>query len=117
MIDEKYRGTDVYTLFKYFRFSIIDLKKTDMKRIAEEEGFIEILNLTWFCHHPLPNGKPCGVCKPCIIVMNEDMAYRMPLQSRVRYQLRWIFSREQFKLTFPKLYGLLRNLKYFGRHQ
>jgi len=112
MIDEKYRDTDVYNLFKYFKFSIIDLKKQDMKMIAEKEGFIQIMDHTWFCHSPISNGKPCGVCKPCIIAIHEGMAYRMPLQSMIRYHLRWLLSLEQFKRTFPLLYSFLKKIKY-----
>jgi len=111
MIDEKYKGTDVYNLFKYFKFSIIDLKKRDMKAIAEKERFIHIMGHTWFCHSPISNGKPCGVCKPCIIAIHEGMAYRMPLQSMIRYHLRWLLSLEQFKRTFPGLYHFLKKIK------
>jgi len=105
------KGTDEYTLFKNFHFPIIDIYKYDMIRISKESGFFDILEKTWFCHNPLPNGKPCGVCTPCTQIVKEDMTFRLPLHSRVRYHFRLFLSKKQLKQCCPKFYYILRSIK------
>ena len=105
------KGKDAYTLFEHFTFPIIDTYKSDMIRISKGSGFFDILEKTWFCHNPLSNGKPCGVCTPCTQVVKEDMSFRLPLHSRVRYHFRLVLSKEQLKQYCPKLYYILRGLK------
>jgi hypothetical protein len=51
-------------LFTYFRFPTIHLTKGDIRVISEEQGFMDIMKLTWFCHDP-QKGLPCGRCRPC----------------------------------------------------
>src|SRR5690606_8351369 len=37
-------------IFANFRFPLLNLTKTEMRRVSEAEGFQEIMALTWFCH-------------------------------------------------------------------
>jgi len=61
-------------MFKYFRFPITHLTKADMRKISEEEGFLDIMKLTWFCHFP-KNGLPCGKCRPCLMAPASGLEY------------------------------------------
>lgn len=93
------------SIFSYFSFPLLELAKTQMRRIAQEHGFLEILELSWFCHSPR-NGQPCGVCNPCIYTVKEGMGYRLPLSSMMSYRTRFLrkISRIPAK-AFRKLVG------------
>lgn len=58
----KYQPLDV---FKKFRFPIVHLTKNDMKQIAENNGYINILKMTWSCWYPNKDGRGCGKCDMC----------------------------------------------------
>ncbi len=110
-IDHEHKGTNVYTVFKYFSLSSTYLSKIEIQKIAKKHGFLHILNSSWFCHKPMKNGKPCGVCKPCTVIMKTGMSYRMPVLSQVRYYFRIFISKKQFRMKFSKLWGKLKHLK------
>jgi hypothetical protein len=62
-------------IFTYFRYPLmLRLTKADMRAIAEEHGFIDIMKLTWFCHYP-KNGLPCGHCRPCSLAHHTGFEY------------------------------------------
>jgi hypothetical protein len=63
---------------------VFDMTKRDMQRAARERGFAELMELTWFCHVPTPDGRPCGRCNPCRYTMDEGLARRVPLGTRLR---------------------------------
>ena len=69
-------------LFRPFAFPLMGWRKLDMQRAAEKGGFADLLELTWFCHEPRW-GRACGLCRPCQQALEEDLARRMPLLSRV----------------------------------
>lgn len=71
-------------LFKYFRFPIYHLSKLDTRRLSVENGFIDIMKKTWFCHSPI-NQKPCGVCNPCCMTIEEGLGHRIPLSGQLRH--------------------------------
>lgn len=70
-----------------FRFPILMLTKLDMERRAREQGFADILDLSWFCFHPDSKGRPCGYCNPCRHTIDEGMGRRVPWQGHVRRAL------------------------------
>ncbi len=111
-ISRKFKGTDVFEVFNRFRFPLIQLTKLDMQRIAREEGFIDYLMDTWFCHNPRKNGKPCGVCNPCIGVITGGLRSRLPIISRLRYHLRAYITKKHFKKKFPTIYSFGVNIKH-----
>jgi len=84
-IGRQFSDCDLFAVFKYFRFPVFDVTKPDMERISHERGFDQLLELSWFCHAPRPNGSPCGVCTPCTCVMEQGMSRRVPRLSRARY--------------------------------
>ena len=110
VMDEKYSGLDIFHIFQYFRFPLRELDKVEMEIISKERGFYNIMEYTWFCHRPLKNNTPCGVCTPCTLTVKEGMAHRLPLSSMIRYYLRVILSREQFKDYFPRVYRFIKNI-------
>jgi hypothetical protein len=61
-------------MFKYFRFPIAHLTKGDMRIISEEQGFLDIMKLTWFCQRPV-KGQPCGKCRPCLMAPSSGLEY------------------------------------------
>lgn len=64
-------------LFRYFKFVNMFLSKTDMGHVAKKEGFLDIMNVTWFCHRPRKGLKPCGTCSPCLIAIREGMRHKL----------------------------------------
>jgi hypothetical protein len=80
-MDLRSSGKDEYALFRYFSFPILGLTKPEMADIARATGFDDIMRITWFCHNPR-NGKPCGVCNPCLYTIEEGLAWRIPLTRR-----------------------------------
>ena len=77
-------GDDDLRIFERFRFPVFDKTKRDMERAARERGFAGLMELTWFCHVPAPDGLPCGRCNPCRYTMDEGLARRIPLRTRLR---------------------------------
>ena len=71
-------------IFRYFRFPIFDVTKRDMQRDARRHGFADVMELTWFCHIPTADGRPCGRCNPCRYTIEEGLARRIPLRTRLR---------------------------------
>jgi hypothetical protein len=87
-VDDRFRESDEYGLFQFFRFPTYDLAKRDMGRIAKQEAFGDLLELTWFCLQPRNGSVPCGVCHPCLFTAEEGLGRRIPLVNRMRYHLR-----------------------------
>ena len=81
--------TCISDVFGKIIFPVIKLTKQDEERIARENGWMDIMELTWFCHTPI-NGEPCGLCGPCDDAMNTGMEWRMPKSSQRRYKYRKI---------------------------
>lgn len=81
----------VYCLLGNLILPVIRYTKTDEERIARENGWMDIMNMSWFCHSPI-NGKPCGLCGPCDDAMNTGMEWRMPVEAKIRYRCRLIWK-------------------------
>jgi hypothetical protein len=75
-------------LFERFRFPVFDMTKRAMQRAAREAGFDQVMELTWFCHVPTADGRPCGKCNPCRYTIEEGLGRRVPLHGRLRYHKR-----------------------------
>lgn len=75
MVDPKKANFFTRQVFGNMLFPLIDLTKVEMKEIAIKEGFIDIMNQTWFCHNS--DSKPCGKCNPCKQHVKDNMAYRL----------------------------------------
>ena len=79
-----------YIVFENMILQVIKLSKEDEWHIAEEKGWMDIMELSWFCHSPI-NGKPCGLCGPCDDAMNTGMEWRMPKEAKKRYKHRKLY--------------------------
>jgi hypothetical protein len=77
---------DIRTIFKYFSLPLINMTRKDMRNIIEMKNWSDIMDLTWFCHHPIyhpfKKGVPCGVCNPCRITVEEGLGHRIPFTFR-----------------------------------
>ena len=111
-VKNELKGQDEYLFFRNFCFPLTEINKLEMLKKSKENGFFKLMEQTWFCHHPLPSGKPCGVCVPCVGVMKDGMSFRMPLSSKLRYYFRVFLSSEQLKKEYPQIHGLLRRFKH-----
>jgi len=86
-LDTLNSSKELSVLFGRFRFPLLRYTKLDMKKEAEEHGFIDIMNKTWFCHRPV-NNEPCGSCNPCVYTIDEGLAYRLSKAAMRRYKRR-----------------------------
>jgi 7-cyano-7-deazaguanine synthase in queuosine biosynthesis len=73
-------------VFARFEFPILDYTKAQMRDLAKENGFLKILERSWFCHEPI-NGRPCGMCSPCVLAVEEGVGYRLPKTALFRHYL------------------------------
>ena len=74
-------------LFEAFRFPLLPWTKPAMADHAAAHGFTDLMDLTWFCHAPKA-GAPCGLCGPCGYTIDEGLRHRVPVQRRIKRQVR-----------------------------
>lgn len=67
-----------------FSFPVLDRSKVAMLSSAREAGFESLMDLTWFCQMPTPEGDPCGFCNPCQWTIDEGLKHRVPRVRRLR---------------------------------
>lgn len=82
----------IIPVFEMFSFPILKLTKSSMAVIARDAGFLELMNLTHFCHNPRGDGTPCGRCEPCSDAIVQGMAHRIPRLTRLKMRLRPVTS-------------------------
>lgn len=98
-------------IFENLNFPLINFSKLGMKKWCIDNGFISIIEESWFCHSPTRSGKPCGTCSPCIVAVEEGMGYRLPTSAKIRYHFRVIPRLKTFLKNYPKFYTYLYKLK------
>ncbi|MFC0875440.1 hypothetical protein ACE01N_02550 [Saccharicrinis sp. FJH2] len=74
-------------LFIYYLWPLWETSRDDMIFESKRYNFLDILNLSWFCHSPIKN-KACGVCNPCKDVVEYGMNYRLSKRAMFRYHMR-----------------------------
>lgn len=82
-IDQKYAGTDAYTLFGAFSFPVFEISKLEMDEEARQRGWQPLMGMTWFCHRPRKDAQPCGHCNPCLYTIEEGLGWRIPRSQRM----------------------------------
>lgn len=87
VLDIMNSSAELIKVFGCFDFPILEYSKLDMKKDAEENGFINLMNKTWFCHTPIEN-EACGICNPCIYTIEEGLKYRFSAKALRRYNIR-----------------------------
>ena len=80
-------SSDLQKIFRFFTFPLLHLSKTEMQRIAEQRGWMDLMRLTWFCHNPILGKFPCGQCIPCKIALEEGMGWRIPALIQAKNKL------------------------------
>lgn len=81
---------DMHTVFKYFRFPLLDITKGEMREEVANRGRLGIQELAWFCHLPRANDTPCGSCSACRQVLKGGMGYRIPFSQRIQGRFKLI---------------------------
>jgi len=79
-------------VYRPFYLPVIHLSKTDMLRIARENGWLSIMAKTHFCHRPRKGGSPCGKCNPCRIAWEQGMEFRFPLKLRMKRRFKSLIA-------------------------
>jgi hypothetical protein len=101
-VNPRFKETNEYVLFHYFSFPLIGISKVQMARLAEQRGWKRIMRMTWFCHKPTRNMKPCGKCSPCLQAIQEGLGWRITVRSRMVS-----FS---YRLVIRPLKSLMKNI-------
>ncbi len=84
-------------IFSRFRFPVLETTKLEMEEHARRGGFLDLMDRTWFCHTPTPDGRPCGVCNPCIYTVSEGLARRLPADALRRNKARKRLANRAFR--------------------
>ena len=69
---------ELHVIFSHFSFPVFEKTKLEMDAYAHQNDFQDIMEITWFCHKPLLNNKPCGFCRPCQYTRQEGLGRRVP---------------------------------------
>lgn len=80
-------GDALARLFRFFRLPVIHVNKEIMNAEAQARGWGEILDRTWFCHHPVMNRYTCGTCRPCVYMMDWGEGRRLDAVGHLRCHL------------------------------
>lgn len=86
----KNNGSKAAMVFGHLIFPIKNYQKNEEKEIATKNNWMDIMELTWFCHTPI-DGKPCGLCVPCDDIVDEGMEWRLPEEAVQRHKYRRIY--------------------------
>jgi hypothetical protein len=86
---------DAYLIFGAFSFALIDTTRATMVETSRRNGWETLMGLTWFCHRPGSDQRPCGLCNPCINAIDEGFGWRIP---RTRRWLSAIYKRTLWPL-------------------
>jgi hypothetical protein len=90
-------------VFQPFRMPLYGYRKFTMEAIAREQGFLDILELSWFCHLPARDGSPCGYCVPCRFTRRERLGRRIPRRAHLRWLLKSAGVHTPFALRLKRL--------------
>jgi 7-cyano-7-deazaguanine synthase in queuosine biosynthesis len=85
IVDQSVSADHIIKVFGNYHYPILFYNKLEMKREAEELGFIELMNKTWFCHTPI-DGQPCGTCVACAGTIKKGLGYRLGEAALGRYK-------------------------------
>jgi hypothetical protein len=73
---------DAYLVFGAFAFGMIKVSRHEMVDVVKRNGWSKLMGLTWFCHRPVGNQRPCGLCNPCMNAIRDGFGWRIPLGRR-----------------------------------
>ena len=111
VVDKSSSSNSIINLFGNYHLPLLDYSKLRMKEEAEENGFIDLMNKTWFCYFPI-NNKPCGRCNPCNDAIEAGLKYRFAnvalLRNSVRKILEPIYGTFVYR-AINRIYRISRN--------
>lgn len=85
IVNKSVSSKDIIKVFGNYHLPLLAYSKLRIKNEAEENGFIDLMNKTWFCHTPIDN-QPCGLCNPCMATIEEGLDYRFSEVALGRYK-------------------------------
>lgn len=102
------RDTDEYQVFRQFSFPLFDTTKLEMAEVVRARGWSGPMGMTWFCHRPRADRKPCGCCNPCLYAIEQGFGWRIPPRRRALAAV--------YKVTVKPVKQALRNALRHGAH-
>lgn len=93
-VDEENSSSAGKLIFGNFLFpsSLWNMTKNDEIKEMTNFGLYEVVEKTWFCHHPV-FGLPCGHCHPCQDVRKVGMSWRLSYIGYTLGSIRHFFYR------------------------
>lgn len=110
MVDESRSPEHLNKVFGYYHYPLVEFSKLAMKKEAEDNGFIDVMNRTWFCHKPV-NNQPCGVCNPCASTIDEGFQYRFTEAALRRYRTKKIIKPIENTVLYKGIRKLFRIIR------
>lgn len=104
IINKEVKNKDILIL-ENFSFPVLDITKLEMQEIAKDNNFLNLMEMTWFCHNPTLINKPCGWCNPCIYTREEGLVDRVPSEKKAK------LNKQLYKLQ-RIYYAIERRLKW-----
>ena len=78
---------DLRLVFGRCAFPIYDTTKPQMAANVQRNGWSDLMGMTWFCHKPSKDLRPCGFCNPCQYALQQGFGYRIPRSRRALSRL------------------------------
>lgn len=117
VVDDAHAGTPEHELFRYFLFAMTEISKLDMQRIARENDFADLLELSWFCHRPKFSSLPCGTCNPCKTAKHKGLGYRLGCYGNAAHFVGELCDMRRYIKKDTFLYSILKKCAGFVRKQ
>ena len=106
-LDRRYSNPFVFKVFGNCIFPVIDVTNRTMIDEYKNDGIFDIIHLSCTCHY-MVNGKPCGVCDPCITKLGQHMHELFDESSLRRAYVCNFLEKEGLKYKGIKLSKLFR---------
>jgi len=86
-IDKTKSTEELNLVLGNFNYPIINKNGADMLNWVNQNNFEEIMKHIWVCHNPL-FGRPCGICHPCELKIETEMAFVVGKSAVRRYKIK-----------------------------
>lgn len=93
-------GENTLVMFETMSYPLLWKTKEEMGAIAKQNGFFELLSMSWFCHFPVGDA-PCGACSTCRHTVDAGQAYRFTPLGRIRNRLWMVVHPLRLLLSQP----------------
>lgn len=110
IVDQSVSSGDIIKIFGNYHYPILFYNKLEMKKEAEDMGYIDLMNKTWFCHRPIGN-QPCGRCVACVGTIKKGLEYRLSRAALGRYKRKMLIDPIKNTLIFRSTRKLKQLIK------